>query len=88
MPSKSVPTLDIVITNFDQVARFDDREAFAHCMNSLRLSGKRLLPKSLRFNGCRVTRTEHRVTVHLHLDQREMARVGFISTPDFSRIVY
>jgi hypothetical protein len=88
MASKSIPTPDIVITNFEHVARFDDRQAFAHCINSLRLSRKRLLPKSLRFNGFRVTRTEHRVNVHLHMDQREMARVSFISTPDFSRIVY
>jgi hypothetical protein len=86
MSSKSIPGLAIAITNSDEGAAFNDRQAFAHCITSLRLSRRRLLPKSVSYNGFRLTRSVNRVTVHLHLDDRETARVSFIPTHDFSRV--
>lgn len=87
MSKRSIPVLEIVITNFDEVAHFDDRETCAHLFTTLRLSRKRLLPKSVRYNGFRVTRHPNAVTVHLHLDELETARVSFVASPDFSRLL-
>jgi hypothetical protein len=78
--------LTIIITNFEEVARYNDEEIWHHVLLTCRLSKKRLIPKSIRFNGYRITRGEHEVVAHLYNGDREVMRFGFARMPAFSSI--
>jgi len=75
----------VVILNFDEVARYDDQGIWHHVVQTCCLSKKRLIPKSVKFNGYRVTRSQREIMVHLYNDQREVMQFGFAPPPDFSR---
>jgi hypothetical protein len=83
-----IPVISIVILNFDDVKRYDDTGIFNHLVMTCRLTRKRIIPKSVRYNAFRVSRVEHAVTVHLLMEAKETARVSFVAGPDFSRMSY
>jgi hypothetical protein len=80
--------IKVVIVNFDEVARYDDEGIWHHVVQTCRLSKKRLIPKSLRFNGCRISRQENEVIAHLYHGDREVMQFGFARMPDFSRTTW
>jgi hypothetical protein len=84
MARGTIPHISFVIINFDEVKRYDDHGIVNHLTMTFRLSRKRILPKSVRYNSARV----NRVTVHLYLGDKESARVSFIPGPDFSRMQF
>jgi hypothetical protein len=77
--------LTVIIVNFEEVARYDDEGIWHHVLQTCRLSKKRLIPKSIRFNGYRISRSENEVIAHLYNGEREVMRFGFAPAPDFSR---
>jgi hypothetical protein len=88
MARGTIPVISIIILNFDEVKHYDDTGIFNHLVMTCRLSRKRIVPKSVRYNAFRVSRGENAVTVHLLLETKETARVSFAAAPDFSRISY
>ena len=76
----------MIITNFEEVAQYDDQGIWNHVIQTCRLSKKRLIPKALKFNGYQVTRSVNEVVAHLYKDEREVFRFGFARIPDFSRV--
>jgi hypothetical protein len=79
--------ITVIILNFDEVARYDDEGIWHHVLQTCRLSKKRLIPKSIRFNGYRISRRENEVIAHLYNGEREVMRFGFAPAPDFSRML-
>lgn len=88
MARGTIPVISIVILNFDEVQHYDDSGIFNHLVMTCRLSRKRIIPKSVRYNAFRVSRLDHAVTVHLHLEEKETARISFVAAPDFSQFSY
>lgn len=86
MAKRSIPHVTVVILDFEQVARFSDPDVWGHVVQTCRLSRKRLIPKSVRYDGFRVSRGEKSVTAHLHFGETETMRFSFVPTPDFSRV--
>jgi hypothetical protein len=79
--------ITVIILNFNEVARYDDEGIWHHVVQTCRLSEKRLIPKSVRFNGYRISRSKNKVIAHLYNGEREVMRFGFAPAPDFSRVV-
>jgi len=77
--------ITVVILNFNEVSRYDDEDIWHHVVQTCRLSKKRLIPKSFRFNGYRISRSENEVIAHLYNGEREVMRFGFAPAPHFSR---
>jgi hypothetical protein len=73
----SIKAVTVIIVNFDEVARYDDQRVWAHVAQTCRLSRKRLIPKSVRYNGYRVTRGKNVATVHLYFDKEETFQFAF-----------
>ena len=74
-----------MILNFDKVAQHDDESIWRHVIQTCRLSKKRLIRKSVRFNGYRISRRESEVIAHLYNGQREVMQFGFAPVSDFLR---
>lgn len=83
---RKIPDVSLVSTDFENRTRDTDEQLIEHVVFVLRLSKKRILPKSVRFNQYRVSRAPNRLTVHFHMDEIETARVSLIPGPNFSRI--
>lgn len=78
--------LTVIILNFDEVARYDDQGLWRHIVQTCRLSKRRLIPKSVRFNGYRISRSPDEITAHLYNDEREVMQFGFAPPPAFSHM--
>jgi hypothetical protein len=76
----------IIIVNYDEVARYGDERIWQHVLQTCQLSRKCLIPKSLKFDGYRVSRSDHETVVHLYYGEKEKFRFGFAAVPDFSRL--
>ena len=86
MARGTIPHVSFVIMNFDEMKRYDDNGIINYLAMTFRLSRKRILPKSVRYDSARVSRVENAVTVHLYLGNKETARVSFV--PAFSRMQF
>jgi hypothetical protein len=76
--------LTVVILNFAEVAKYDDEGVWRHVLQTCRLSRRRLIPKSVKFDRCRVSRSEHEIVAHLYNGEKETMRFGFAPAPNFS----
>jgi len=86
MARGTIPHISFVITNFDEVKRYDDNGVVNHLLMTFRISRKRILPKSVLYDSGRISRVENAVTVRLYLGEKETARVSFVPGLDFSRM--
>ena len=77
--------ITVIILNFDEVARYDDEGMWHHVLQTCRVSKKRLIPKSVRFNGYRIRCSENEIMARLYKGEREVLRFDFAPAPDFSR---
>ena len=89
---RTIRSILVVSLDFASIARCNDKGVYEHMIVTLSLNKKRMLPKSLIWNDYRVTRTSTSITIHLLCrkdrasEPLEVARFGFIPSPDFSRL--
>jgi hypothetical protein len=89
MPRK-IRSIAVVSLDFDSIARRDDKSVYRQMVATLRMSKKRMFPKSVSWNAYRVARTPRSITIHLLLSKtqaekpKEVARFAFIPGPHFS----
>ena|ERR1041385_4891918 len=70
--------------DYDSIARMNDKEVYGHLAYVNKLFKKPVVPRKIKANGFRVSRSKNRVTVHLCLDKNETCRVSFIPLPAFT----
>src|SRR5690348_14882153 len=86
-PKKHVSVIDL---DFDRVAASDDAGAFSHFKSVCQISRKRIVPKTVKTNAYRVTRTPQSVTIHLlwfdekKNSEEETFRFSFVPAPKFA----
>jgi hypothetical protein len=78
IPHVTVVILILIISSVLAILRLEP------CNSDSCLSRKRLISKSVRYDGFRVSRGEKCVTGHLHFGEADRMRFSFVPTPDFS----
>lgn len=85
-----VHCVDIVHLDFDSLARYRNEELYRYMQFTRGLTKRSLIPKRIRWNAYRVSRSDTAVRIHLLLatdestDPKEVARFGFVRGPQFS----
>jgi hypothetical protein len=77
MPSKTIPSITVLYTDFDRLAQSDDQTIIGHMTFALRNSRKKLFPKSVKCDRYKVSRNQNIITIHLYNDKTEAARFAF-----------
>jgi hypothetical protein len=80
MKSKSMPMISIKSPEFENIEWMTDAEAINYLLRVC-LRRSRVIPKKVKYEAARVSRGQQRVTIHLHFQGRETARVSFVPAP-------
>jgi hypothetical protein len=81
MSPKAIPTITVMHLKFDVLARRNDQAIIKQMVITERSSKKRLLPKSVKYDRHRVSRSQNLITIHLCLGEVETARFSFAPMP-------
>jgi hypothetical protein len=80
MPPKTIPCVTVLYLDFDRLSQSDDRTIIDHMRFALRNRRKRLFPKSVKWDRCRVNRDQNTIAIRLYNGEAETARFGFART--------
>jgi len=83
MSPKAIPQITVVHLEFDELTRGNDQAIYEEMVIALRSNKKSLLPKSVKHDRYRVTRSQNLITIHFLKGEVETAQFSFAPTPGF-----
>jgi hypothetical protein len=81
MPAKPIPHVSVTHANFASLTQSGDGYIIQQFRAVAGLSRKKIFPKSVKYNQCRVSRGQNQITIQFCLDGTETARFSFVPIP-------
>ncbi len=84
MPKRGVRHIKVTHVDFDSLLGKSPQEIYGLFVGTCRMNRKRLLPASLQWNNYRVSETPNLITIHLALNEDDVAYFSFARPPRFT----